>query len=120
MTFYEPYDVSQLDRDRCYRLNVDPELVRIETTVDKDGQQRTIAVVLQDADAEIIPPEELLEIDRRQGAFAASRIGDRVLGVTKTLCFVSRSNFGNGLKPLLEFLHSKCFGPKAHSIPLER
>ena len=120
LTFYEPYDVSQLDRDRCYRLNVDPELVRMETHEDAEGRQYTKAVVLHDAEADLIPPEELKAIEQRQGVFAASRIGDRVLGVTKTLCLVSRSNFGDGLKRLLEYLHSRCFGPNAHSIPLER
>ncbi|KAL5105641.1 C-myc promoter-binding protein [Taenia crassiceps] len=125
LTFYEPYDVSLLDRDRCYRLNVDPELVRMEETeerVEGEGQRRrrAAAVVMREAEAELFTQEELLDIEQRQGVFASSRIGDRVLGVTKTLCLVSRFNFGNGLKPFLDFLHSRCFSSKGQSIPLER
>ncbi|VDK36458.1 unnamed protein product [Taenia asiatica] len=125
LTFYEPYDVSLLDRDRCYRLNVDPELVRMEETEEKaEGREqrrrRAAAVVVREAEAELFTQEELLDIEQRQGVFASSRIGDRVLGVTKTLCLVSRFNFGNGLKPFLDFLHSNCFGSKGQSIPLER
>lgn len=117
--------MSRLDRDRCYRLNVDPELVEMkeEETVDLATgavRKRAFAVVLPDADAELYTAEEIERVTKRQGVFATSRIGDQVLGVTKTLCFVSRYNFGNALKPLLNFLHSKCFGPKLQSIPLER
>lgn len=116
--------MSRLDRDRCYRLNVDPELVEMkeEEVVDevtKEVRKRAFAVVLPDADADY-SSEELERIKNRQGIFAASRIGDRILGVTKTLCLVSRYNFGKALKPLLDFLHSKCFGSKPQSIPLER
>ncbi|VDM23050.1 unnamed protein product [Hydatigera taeniaeformis] len=121
LTFYEPYDVSLLDRDRCYRLDVDPELVRIEEAEGEERRrQRTAAVVVREAEAELFTHEELLDIEQRQGVFASSRIGDRVLGVTKTLCLVSRFNFGNALKPFLDFLHSRCFSSKGQSIPLER
>nr|CDS32897.1 c myc promoter binding protein [Hymenolepis microstoma] len=123
LTFYEPYDVSRLDRDRCYRLNVDPELVEMKEEEIFDPatgtvRKRAFAVVLPDTD--IYTTEEAELIKKRQGVFATSRVGDQILGVTKTLCFVSRYNFGNDLKPLLEFLHSKCFGPKPQPIPLER
>uniref|UniRef100_A0A0R3TRQ9 UDENN domain-containing protein n=1 Tax=Rodentolepis nana TaxID=102285 RepID=A0A0R3TRQ9_RODNA len=112
-----------LDRDRCYRLNVDPELVEMkeEEIVDPATgtvRKRAFAVVLPDADS--YTTEEIELVKKRQGIFATSRVGDQILGVTKTLCFVSRYNFGNALKPLLDFLHSKCFGPKPQSIPLER
>ncbi|CDS36326.1 c myc promoter binding protein [Echinococcus multilocularis] len=122
LTFYEPYDVSQLDRDRCYRLNVDPELVRMEDAEEKaeGGGRQQAAMVVREAEAELFTQEELLSIEQRQGVFASSRIGDRVLGVTKTLCLVSRFNFGNGLKPFLDFLHFRCFSSKDQSIPLER
>ncbi|KAH9279433.1 C-myc promoter-binding protein [Echinococcus granulosus] len=122
LTFYEPYDVSQLDRDRCYRLNVDPELVRMEEAEEEaeGGGRQQAAMVVREAEAELFTQEELLSIEQRQGVFASSRIGDRVLGVTKTLCLVSRFNFGNGLKPFLDFLHFRCFSSKDQSIPLER
>ncbi|VDD82965.1 unnamed protein product [Mesocestoides corti] len=107
LTFYEPYDVSRLDRDRCYRLDVDPELALLN----KDGTA---------AEDDLFTPEELVRIEHRQGVFAASRVGDRVLGVTKTICLVSRFDFNDAFRPFLAFLESCCFGPKARPIPLER
>lgn len=92
----------------------------ITDPVTGDTRKRTVAVVLPDADTEIFTLEEIERIKQRQGSFVTSRIGDRILGVTKTLCLVSRFNFGTALKPLLEFLHSKCFGTNTQSIPLER
>ncbi len=68
---------------------------------------------------ELFSTEELEQIAKRQGVFATSRVGDRILGVTKTLCLVSRFNFGNSFKPFLEFLEAQCFR-EGRSIPIER
>ncbi|TPP60420.1 hypothetical protein FGIG_05220 [Fasciola gigantica] len=106
-TFYEPYDVSQLDMDKCYRLGVDPELL-----VSRKSQSS----VLYEADA-----EEEARIREIQKHFFPARIGDRVVGVTKTMCLLSRWSFPVAFTNFLAFLYSR-WQPAAKDdpIPFER
>ncbi|KAA3676243.1 DENN domain-containing protein 4, partial [Paragonimus westermani] len=113
-TFHEPYDVKNLDKDQCYRLGVDPEpLFPSRTATD------TSTSPLHSTDE--LDPEEEARITARQKHFLRSRVGDRVVGVTKTMCLLSRWSFPVAFANFLAFLYSRCY-PAANSdpIPLER
>ncbi|VDP76971.1 unnamed protein product [Echinostoma caproni] len=103
-TFYEPYDLNHLDNDKCYRLGVDPELMGSKS------------MCLDEVDA-----EEEARIAATQGHFISARIGDRVIGVTKTMCLLSRWSFPVAFTNFLAFLYSR-WQPAAKDdpIPFER
>ncbi|KAL7054994.1 hypothetical protein AAHC03_024173 [Spirometra sp. Aus1] len=115
LTFYEPYDISLLDMDKCFHLDLDPELVSAP-------KQNGVIDSLARADAELFTADELRDIERHLGVFRRSRIGDKVVGTSKTICILSRYYFGSSFKPFLSFLHQRCLGDgeEKSSIPLER
>lgn len=110
-TFYEPYSIEDLDLDKCYRLGVDPELV--------PAQSSHLVYSTNPCEPDDAVEEELIR--RRQGHFIRSRVGDRVIGVTKTLCLLSRWPFTVAFSNFLGFLYSRCLlTPNANPIPFER
>ncbi|CAL8068085.1 unnamed protein product [Calicophoron daubneyi] len=110
-TFHEPYDIKQLDMDKCYRLGIDPELIPSENNPSAED-----AVTTEEVDTH---HEE--EITARQGHFLCARLGDRVIGVTKTICLLSRWSFPVAFTNFLAFLYSRCLPhAKNDPIPLER
>uniref|UniRef100_A0A3Q0KKV4 IPR001194 DENN,domain-containing protein n=1 Tax=Schistosoma mansoni TaxID=6183 RepID=A0A3Q0KKV4_SCHMA len=105
LTFYEPY-VEQLDLHKCYCLGVDPELIYSKSSTDLVNDE-------YDANEEAIA--------KRQRHFLASRVGDRILGVTKTLCILSRWSFTLPFSNFLGFLYSRCLlSNNLDNIPFER
>ncbi|CAH8626758.1 unnamed protein product [Schistosoma bovis] len=105
LTFYEPY-IEELDLHKCYCLGVDPELINSRSSTDSVNH-------------EYDPNEEA--IAKRQRHFLASRVGDRVLGVTKTLCILSRWSFTLPFSNFLGFLYSRCLlSNNLDNIPFER
>ncbi|VDK41537.1 unnamed protein product [Dibothriocephalus latus] len=63
------------------------------------------------------------DLERRLGVFRRSRIGEKVVATSKTICILSRYYFGSSFKPFLSFLHQRCLGDgneEKNSIPLER
>uniref|UniRef100_A0A0V0J3B2 C-myc promoter-binding protein n=1 Tax=Schistocephalus solidus TaxID=70667 RepID=A0A0V0J3B2_SCHSO len=115
LTFYEPYDISLLDMDKCFHLDLDPELVAAPK---QNGGSDRLAL----ADAELFTADELHDIERRLGVFRKSRVGEKVVGTSKTICILSRYYFGSSFRPFLSFLHQRCLGEseEKNSIPLER
>ncbi|KAH8857030.1 C-myc promoter-binding protein [Schistosoma japonicum] len=106
LTFYEPY-VEELDLHKCYCLGVDPELVSPKSRVGTAASREV------DADEDAIA--------KRQRHFLVSRVGDRIIGVTKTLCILSRWSFTLPFSNFLGFLYSRCLlSSKSNNIPLER
>ncbi|VDP61859.1 unnamed protein product [Schistosoma curassoni] len=105
LTFYEPY-IEELDLHKCYCLGVDPELINSRSSTDSVNH-------------EYDPNEEA--IAKRQRHFLASRVGDRVIGVTKTLCILSRWSFTLPFSNFLGFLYSRCLlSNNLDNIPFER
>ncbi|CAH8649338.1 unnamed protein product [Schistosoma rodhaini] len=105
LTFYEPY-VEQLDLHKCYCLGVDPELINSKSGTDLVNDE-------YDANEEAIA--------KRQRHFLSSRVGDRILGVTKTLCILSRWSFTLPFSNFLGFLYSRCLlSNNLDNIPFER
>ncbi|CAH8555633.1 unnamed protein product [Schistosoma turkestanicum] len=106
LTFYEPY-IEELDLHKCYCLGIDPELVNAKSSTDSTNTE------YDDAAEEAIA--------KRQRHFLVSRVGDRVIGVTKTLCILSRWSFTLPFSNFLGFLYSRCLLPnKLDDIPFER
>ncbi|KAK4467780.1 hypothetical protein MN116_008707, partial [Schistosoma mekongi] len=106
LTFYEPY-VEELDLHKCYCLGVDPELVSPKSRVGAAANRQP------DANEDAIA--------KRQRHFLASRVGDRIIGVTKTLCILSRWSFTLPFSNFLGFVYSRCLlSNKSDNIPLER
>ncbi|TGZ59597.1 hypothetical protein CRM22_008990 [Opisthorchis felineus] len=109
-TFHEPYDINKLDMDKCYRLGADPELL-----FPSSGSTAVVHTVDE------LDPEEKAKITARQKHFLRSRVGDRVIGVTKTICILSRWSFPVAFTNFLAFFYSRCFpGAKNDPVPLER
>lgn len=90
--------------DKCYRLGVDPELFMSW----KSSQSS-------------FPYEPDVEEEKRiatiQKHFTTARIGDRVVGVTKTMCLLSRWSFPVAFINFLAFLYSR-WQPAAKDDPI--
>ncbi|CAH8602197.1 unnamed protein product [Heterobilharzia americana] len=74
LTFYEPYDIRQLNLHKCYCLGVDPELIPSESNKN---------LINHDYD----PIEEDI-IAKRQRHFMSSRVGDRSMFIAKELNYI--------------------------------
>ncbi|CAH8652420.1 unnamed protein product [Dicrocoelium dendriticum] len=106
-TFHEPYDPSKLDLQMCYLLGVEPDFLFPHSQAVQSESK--------------LNPEEEAKITSRQKHFIRSRIGDRVVGVTKTMCILSRWSFPVAFTNFLAFLYSRCLpGVGNGAIPLER
>nr|CAH8867689.1 unnamed protein product [Trichobilharzia regenti] len=129
LTFYEPYDLKQLDLLKGYCLGLDPELVSAiissnTTTTDPmpttTGGVATNLIINHDCTVNEVDEEEKA-IAERQRHFLASRVGDRVIGVTKTICLLSRWSFTLPFSNFLGFLYSRCLlSNELNAIPFER
>ncbi|VEL09299.1 unnamed protein product [Protopolystoma xenopodis] len=143
LCFYEPYDVTRLDNDKCYRLSIDPELALAlrhrncfrsrANEPDSSGvvsppdlpQGQVKNVGIRDTLEEEVPGEENGEEEKnecmnpasfdfnqnRLGHFSQSRVGDRVIGVTKSICLLSRWSFSDAFRQFLLFLYERCLLP---------
>ncbi|CAH8867329.1 unnamed protein product [Trichobilharzia szidati] len=129
LTFYEPYDLKQLDLLKGYCLGLDPELVSAiissnsttDTMPATTGAATNLIINNHDCAVNEVVDEEEKAIAERQRHFLASRVGDRVIGVTKTICLLSRWSFTLPFSNFLGFLYSRCLlSNELNSIPFER
>ncbi|KAL3320810.1 DENN domain-containing protein 4C [Cichlidogyrus casuarinus] len=110
LSFYEPYDLEKMTLDECYRLGCDPEILHA---------RRMSSNNLDALDTFTQEPKISLQLLDNLGPFFNSMVGERVVAVTKSICFLSKHSFSETFESFLRALHKRCLATD-DNVPIER